>query len=182
MENSRADKLDYISEKLNIRKKIQIAHYPNKKDANDACWEVTLISRLEENTDDSIGAVTIFDTGLKISCPRGYFVSVYTTPEFHRTGYMLPGPIVYQGEDIDFEIPLYKYKEASDLELPFSSGLMMALHKIHYCHMSGAIERKMPAKSRSTAFDQDDDDEFDHRRSSRQSRGGRKPNNKSYMF
>ena len=107
-----------------------VAPYQERQD--DIGWDVTLISRTENRVEDEVGHVNYFSTGLQLEPPKGYYFEMFARSSLHKSGYMLatgtsiidPG---YRGELL---VPLFKFKDGDDLELPMRSIQLILKKKI----------------------------------------------------
>lgn len=112
------------------------AQIPSRQHPDDIGCDVTLISRLDGKTEDTVGEVTYFGTGIKIKPPKGYFVEIVPRSSLHKRGYMLANSVGiidpgYRGEVV---VALYKFKECDDLELP-NNSVQIILRKANYAHV-----------------------------------------------
>ena len=89
---------------------------PYKTNTIDSGFDVTLI-----DVSKKIGNVTLFNTGIKIKPPYGYYFDLVPRSSIIKTGYMLANSVgiidfEYRGEIL---VPLIKVDpEAKDIELP----------------------------------------------------------------
>lgn len=124
------DKIEYTKYPLRYQKMVPDAEDPYKERPSDAGWDLTLISRTDQRSEDDIGEVNMYDTGLRMAPPEGYHIELYARSSLQKLGYMLGNNVgiidpEYRGNIL---VGLYKFKEADDLELPFR-GVQMILRK-----------------------------------------------------
>jgi dUTP pyrophosphatase len=113
------------------------AEMPFKDHPDDVGFDLTLISRTEGRVEDEIGAVGMFNTGLQIAPPPGYHLEIVARSSLHKSGYELAtGTSIidpsYRGE---IYVPLKKFKEGEDLELP-ARAVQLILRETNYAHVS----------------------------------------------
>lgn len=101
---------------------------------SNASYELCVIERTDNRTEDIVGQVNDFRTGIKIFSPPGYFAQITGNTELTYAGYMIPNsPLIIQPDNNDeIIVPLLKFVDLPDLELVFS-GLQVTLHPINYC-------------------------------------------------
>ena len=97
------------------------AELPEKNDATDVGYDLTLMARTDNRVEDNVGDVNMFRTGLCIKPPLGHHVEIIARSSLHKTGYMLANAVGvidpnYRGEVL---VALYKFREGQDLVLPF---------------------------------------------------------------
>lgn len=128
----------FIKDSLKVCKLRPEAEYPYKERPDDIGYDVTLISRSENRSEDTVGIVNYFDTGISISPPKGHYVDVVARSSLHKTGYMLATgtSIIDPGYTGELKIPLFKFKQCDDIELPFR-GVQLILRPAVYAHLSG---------------------------------------------
>ncbi len=126
-----------IDGKILVHKTHAKAEYPHKTRASDIGWDITLIGRVDNRAEDDISEVNMFNTGLQIAPPDGYYLEMVARSSLHKNGYTLvTGTSIidpeYRGELI---VPLFKFKDVDDLELPFTA-VQLILRKAIYAHVS----------------------------------------------
>jgi len=99
----------------------------SKETENDAGWDLTIVSRCDSRAEDVSQDVNTFSTGLVIKPPPHYHLEVIPHPSLYKTGYMLAGSpiIINPHNEEELILPLFKYREAEDLELPFKAALVV---------------------------------------------------------
>nr|QBK85678.1 MAG: uncharacterized protein LCMAC101_02730 [Marseillevirus LCMAC101] len=86
-------------------------------------WTITLIGRTDNRAEDDFGEMNGFCTGLQFCPPTGYYLEVIALPDLYKHGYNLAsGAIVIgPGNKDELIIPLMKFRECNDLELPIQA-------------------------------------------------------------
>ena len=114
-------------------KTLPSAEQPFKLRQSDVTLELTLVARVDNRTEDNFGEVNLFDTGLQAIIPAGTYLEIVASPTLYKTGYMLAhGTHIIQPEDRNtIVVPLYKFKDGPDLELPFRAAQILP-HASHY--------------------------------------------------
>jgi hypothetical protein len=89
-----------------------------KKDPSKAVIPLPVISRTNK-TEDQVGEVTLFDTGIRFDVPLGHHVEITENPNLWKQGYSLVTPIfISPNDDSDsIKIPLLKRDEGEDMEI-----------------------------------------------------------------
>lgn len=103
------------------------AEEPFKENQYDVAWDVTIIGRAENRVEDVYGDVNVFTTGIQISVPKNYHLEILEHPQLYKTGYTLQGGTRFVNPEDKGEIliPLFKFKESEDLELPFRAAVLV---------------------------------------------------------
>lgn len=126
----------HMEGKIIVQKLRPQSEFPTKENSSDVGWNVTLVSRTENRAEDETGEINDFNTGIRVSPPEGYFLEAIAVKSLHRTGYMLTGPVIIEsGSKGELIIPLYKFRETDDIELPFVAVRLLTRHAI-YAHIS----------------------------------------------
>jgi hypothetical protein len=137
---------------LTVNKITPNAEHPFKERFTDPGYIITAVSRSENRAEDLTSEVNTFQTGLVIAPPLNYHCEIIPHPSLYKAGYMLVGPLVIPpGSMEELVIPLYKYKDSEDLELPFMVGLMM-VRSTEYSDVGASrdfrrVEEERPEKS-----------------------------------
>lgn len=96
---------------------------PKKAHESDAGWDISLVSRPDNRTEDRIHEVNMFGTGLRVQCPPGYHLKLYARSSLHQEGFQLVHGVGIIDTDYRGEImvPLYKFsdKETEEMPLPY---------------------------------------------------------------
>lgn len=125
----------YISGKIQVQKIQPGAEFPHKDSSCDLLYSLTLIGRRQGRDEDETGCLNDFTTGLRLTPPEGHFLEIVASPILHKSGYMLPGPIIIEKKTQDeLVVSLYKIGEGEDLELPFAC-LDMIVRPAVYSHL-----------------------------------------------
>lgn len=127
--NTYKDKEGFVHQNLVVT--VQ-KHHPNaeplsKDEETHAGLELTVIGRDENRVDDIVNDVNVFTTGLSLSVPPNFHAEIVEHPQLYKTGYSLVGGprIINPKDDSEILIPLFKFKEAEDLELPFRAAIVI---------------------------------------------------------
>lgn len=114
-------------------------HHPNAeeltKEGNlNPTFELSVIGRDEGRVEDIYGDVNVFTTGISIASPKNFHAEIIEHPQLYKTGYSLVGAprIVFPGDGGEILIPLYKFKEAEDLELPFRAAIVIFRPSLYF--------------------------------------------------
>lgn len=152
------------------------AETPFKENHKNAAWEITIVGRSENRAEDVYGDVNNFDTGLVLNAPPNYHLEVIEHPALHKAGYMLTGgPIIINPDNTEeLIIPLYKYKESEDIELPFRAALLLLRPTEYAPILSIAMKKKKPKILRY------EEDEYEEPKIAPKAKKGSKLSN--YMF
>lgn len=130
------------------------AFIPSKTEGqeDDIGYDVTLIGRTENRSDDELNKVNMFHTGFQIKPPEGYYLELFARSSLHKHGYMLATgvSIIDPGYEGELLVPLYKFSsEQEDISLPFSA-VQLVLRKRVDAHIS---EEEIPFSSQSQRGD-----------------------------
>jgi hypothetical protein len=169
-----AEGYQFINGVVSVKKLHPDAEILFKENQYDAAWELTVISRDENRVEDSFQDVNVFNTGLSITGPKGYHFEVIEHPQLWKAGYSLVGGprIVNPEDDSEIQIPLYKFREVEDIELPFRAALLIMRQTEHILiNPEGVVKTKSKGKHR----DDYEDEEVSHRKT-RGTRSRRKNN------
>lgn len=122
-------------------------HHPNAEDLTkegsiNPTFEVSVIGREEGRVEDIYGDVNVFTTGISISCPKNFHAEIIEHPQLYKTGYSLVGAprIVMPGDGSEIVIPLYKFKEAEDLELPFRAAIVIFRPSLYFTTTIASVQ------------------------------------------
>lgn len=125
-----------IPKKIDVQKIHPSAEFPTKEKITECGWDVTLVNRTQNRVEDEIGEINEFGTGLKFCPPEGYYLEVVANNTLHRQGYTLTGPVIIDRENHgELIVPLYKFREADDLALPFRAVRIIP-RPLLYIHLS----------------------------------------------
>lgn len=104
--------------KIKIYKSIDNAVIPTKNRESDAGYDLTIIKETKKYNE----ITTLYDTGIKLDIPNGYYVEIVPRSSLSKSGYMLANSIgiIDQSYRGNLFIALTKInKNSSDIELPF---------------------------------------------------------------
>lgn len=126
------------------------AEQPFRVKPSDVTLELTAITRVDNRTEDNVGEVNLFDTGLQAIIPAGTYLEIVANPSLYKQGYMLAhGTHIIQPEDrSNIVIPLYKFKDGPDIELPFRVAQLLP-HSAHYTRVDLAAAPRQRNEERN---------------------------------
>lgn len=114
-------------------------HHPNAEELTtegklNPTHELSVIGREEGRVEDVYGDVNVFTTGLSILAPKNFHAEIIEHPQLYKTGYSLVGGprVVFPGDNGEILLPLYKFKEAEDLELPFRAAIIVFRPSLYF--------------------------------------------------
>lgn len=154
-----AEGYHHLNGLLTFKKIHPNADLPCKESPHDAAWEITIIGRDENRVEDVFSDVNVFTTGLTVQPPKDYHVEILEHPQLYKTGYSFVGaPRVINPEDqSEILIPLFKFKEAEDLELPFRAALII-LRQTEYIPITVAAEPNHTKKGGRTTIIEEEEE------------------------
>jgi len=103
---------------------------PSKSSYSDAGYDLTIIKVSKILNSDTV----LYDTGIKLNIPNGYYVEIVPRSSISRSGYMLANNvgIIDQGYRGNLFIALIKInKECDDLVLPWKCCQMIVKKQIY---------------------------------------------------
>lgn len=105
---------------------ISISNPGVERPVKEGCgWRIEAAGRTENRVEDITGDTNEFDTFLIPVLQEGTYFEIHPDPNLHRTGYCFTGAVVIGPDHIgNITIPLYKFREGDDLELPTTIGRM----------------------------------------------------------
>lgn len=144
--------ITYIDGKIQVQKLHPKAEFPYKEHSTDTCFDITLVARSENRAEDDTSEVNNFSTGIALSPPQGYYLEMIAGSSLHKHGYMLATgtSIIDPGYTGELIVPLYKYKEAEDLELPFRA-VQLILRPVVHAHLQ-SVKTLAPTDRGDGAF------------------------------
>lgn len=103
---------------------------PHKARASDAGYDLTIISKVKQYTNNT----WLYGTGLKIQIPAGYYAEIVGRSSISKTGYMVSNNVgvidlAYTGE---LFVALTKVSDVDDIELPYRIGQLILKPFQHY--------------------------------------------------
>jgi|GEM_PF-5334110 len=150
----------YIPGVVNVKKVNPSAEYPTKRFEMDPAFDVTLIARKDNRSEDNTHEVNYFHTGLMIVPPHGYHVEFIADEKLHFSGYTLAtGLSVHSMTNQEVMIPLIKFKEVEDIQLPFR-GVKMIIRQTIFSHLSSVENTRAVIKNRDYDHPSDDSTMF----------------------
>ncbi len=149
-------------EGLKVKKIHPTAEELSKNNPSDFFYEVTITGRDENRVEDVQGDVNVFTTGLVIEAPKNSHIEILEHPQLYKAGYTLQGGVRLYNSSSDGEllIPLFKFKDVEDIELPFRAALIV-IRQTEYTH----VEYQGASKH------SDEEDEAEFRPSSSKKKG-----------
>lgn len=134
-------------QKVYVRKTHPNAEIPVKVERGDVGYSVTLTGRADSRTEDDVNDVGIFNTGIELEVPEGHYVEIVAVNTLYRHGYMLASgtTIVGPGKHGELLIPLFKFKDSEDIELPFRGVQMIMRENIpsFVSHVAGSSQQNV---------------------------------------
>ena len=103
---------------LKIVKVDKDAVVPSKNNYSDAGLDLTIIKESKRLNSDTV----LYDTGIKLEIPNGYYVEIVPRSSISKSGYMLANNIgiIYQGYTGNLYVALRKInKDCEDLVFPY---------------------------------------------------------------
>ena len=132
---------------LKIYKVDEKAVIPSKNNYSDAGLDLTIISENKRLNSDTI----LYDTGIKIEIPNGYYVEIVPRSSISRSGYMLANSIgiIDQGYTGNLYVALRKINnECEDLVLPYKCCQIIMKKQINssfaYIFIKSSSRMQMP--------------------------------------
>ena len=121
---------------INVYKTEDSAVIPSKVRYSDAGYDLTIIKEYKRLTSNTI----IYDTGIKLEIPNGYYVEIVPRSSISKSGYILANNvgIIDQGYRGNLYIALTKINdEMPDLTLPYKCCQMIVKKQVYsklvYC-------------------------------------------------
>lgn len=92
-----------------------------KDDISQIGYDLSIVARDANRVEDIYSDSNLFTTGLALEAPPHCHIEIIEHPQLYKTGYtLLGGPrIINPGDHGEVMIPLLKFREGEDLELPF---------------------------------------------------------------
>jgi hypothetical protein len=134
----------YLKDKIKVKLLHPKASYPKMED-DDVRYSVSLQTRTDNRAEDDSHAVNLFGTGLTIMPPPKHYFQMVASPTLYKHGYSLaPGcHIIPSNTTGELVVPLFKFNEDEDIELPFDA-VQLILCPVIYAHVAKVTERQMP--------------------------------------
>lgn len=117
---------------------VKMPNIPPEESATNPCFELELVSRTDDRSEDDLHAVNEFGTGLIIRPPHKHYIMILASDMLHKTGYRLAtGPKIITADNMsEVKIQLYKETDGNDLELPYSGAVKMLVCPMVYAYIS----------------------------------------------
>lgn len=119
---------------LRVFKTDEKAVLPSKQRESDVGYDLTIIKEAKKMN----AKTTLFDTGIKLDIPNGYYVEIVPRSSLSKSGYILANSvgIIDQSYRGNLFVALAKIDEtAEDIQLPFRC-CQMILKKQIYCRLT----------------------------------------------
>jgi hypothetical protein len=138
----RSNDILLIPNTINYTKLKPTAEEPYKETYKNVGYDITIVERCDNRTEDVTGDVNTFATGIVFTPPKHYHLEVMQHPSLWKTGYMFPGgPFILEPDsEEELLIPLYKFKEAEDIELPFRAAILV-LRETEYIPVNNIVKK-----------------------------------------
>lgn len=134
----------YDLPKIKVFKSYDEAILPSKNRNSDAGYDLTIIKELKKLTNNTI----LYDTGIKLLIPNGYYVEVFPRSSLSKSGYMLANSvgIIDQGYTGNIFIALAKIDTTKDdLVMPFKCCQFILKKQVYseliYCDDLNKLEK-----------------------------------------
>ncbi len=132
-------KLNYINDTIKVKRLNALSKFPTKFNdvENNVGYYIVLTERAEGRSDDVVHDVNMFKTGLVLNPPSGYYLEVVASHDLYTHGYTLIGGsmVLEPNQKGELIVPLYKYKDVPDLELPMR-GVQVIVRPLVYARVS----------------------------------------------
>lgn len=119
-------------ENIKVGSLLPNAEHPRLTGSANTTFVITAVARTEDRLEDEVNQVNEFRTGLVFEVPKGRSAMIFPHPSLARQGYVFgTSPILLDavpGEELI--IPLIKFREIDDLQLPFEVGLIVPLQPL----------------------------------------------------
>jgi hypothetical protein len=136
---SNSKPIEYINGKTVVKLILPEASFPSKEEGRQSSvgFDLELVQRCDNRAEDSTHEVNTFRTGVCVSPPTGYYIELVAKNTLYKNGYFLAGGsvIVEPWNSGEIIVPLYKYKEVDDIELPFQA-VQFVIKPIIYSYLS----------------------------------------------
>ena len=148
----RNHELLYIRRPIQVHKLDPNAELPAKETLSDAYYDLSVVKREDNRVDDVQNDANTFGTGLRIQPPRDYHIEIYEHPELYKAGYSLVGGVRFINPTDEGEVilPLMKFKEGEDLELPFKVAIIV-VRETQYASVAPATRGRRNGNSGNNA-------------------------------
>lgn len=131
---------------IGVWKVDEAAILPSKTRFSDVGFDLTIIAKHK-----TYGNCTLFDTGIKVQVPTGFYAEIVPRSSLSKTGWMMANSVgvidaSYTG---NIYVPLIKVDpNAEDIELPFKA-VQLILRKQFYSYLIDVTESNVPSTSRA---------------------------------
>lgn len=125
--------MDYKQNNIKFIMSDDRAFFPTKAHPSDIGYDLTVIDIFKKISNRT----TLFETGIAVSPPQGYYLEIIPRSSLSKTGYMLANSVGIIDPDYTgtLKIALTKIDtEMDDIKLPFT-GCQMILRKAEYAEL-----------------------------------------------
>lgn len=134
----------YELSKIKVFKSFEEAILPSKSRNSDAGYDLTIVKEVKKLTNNT----TLYDTGIKLLIPNGYYVEVFPRSSLSKSGYMLANSvgIIDQGYTGNILIALTKIDtNKDDFVMPFKCCQFILKKQVYseliYCDDLNKLEK-----------------------------------------
>ncbi len=122
--------------KISVQVLNQSGIIPQKASDDSPGYDMHLVGRKDGRHEDSNYAVNEFTTGIAIQPPSGYYIEIIGMNSLFMQGYNIVGGVytVDPSHSSELVIPLMKFREVADIQLPCKC-LQMILREIIPSHV-----------------------------------------------
>ncbi len=115
-----------------------------------ADYSLTVVGRDGNRVEDVYGDVNVFTTGVSLDVPINFHAEIIEHPQLYKAGYMLVGGprIINFGDNSEILIPLYKFKETEDLELPFRAVTVVFRPTVYFSVIFDGVQEDEDSSER----------------------------------
>lgn len=84
-------------------------------------FTITLVKRCDDRTEDDVGEVNYYDTGICFDQEHKFFnILLEGSADLVQSGYMLVTKVIEPDSEDTLKVGLYKFRESDDLDLPYA--------------------------------------------------------------
>jgi deoxyuridine 5'-triphosphate nucleotidohydrolase len=131
---------------IKVFRKDPRAIVPSKKRGSDVGYDLTVISYVEDMGNNTY----LYDTGLVVQPPNGYYIEIAPRSSFSKSGYILSNSVGFIDPPYlnTLKVPLTKkHPDVPDLQLPFT-GFQLILRKHEHGHVVEVTQEELISTSR----------------------------------
>lgn len=118
----REPKIEYKGPTLLFQTTRPNAEIPFRDSIYDVAFKMTLIEKSDKRQQDDVSESNNYETYIAAEFPVGFHAEITGTEELLSKGYMLAiSPLIISSNNRSpIKIPLFKFREGEDLELPYA--------------------------------------------------------------